>query len=147
MGQLSLLNKCSRACELQLLKPTSPRTQAPQQEKPPQRETHTRQLEEPPLAVTRENPRAAMKTQHSQKEIQIEFKNPQSIWVFPNKSKSLRAGRVSEARAEMRKLIGRSAPALRTQAPLVPDSRLLRGLEAPSLWPPYLYTWSTSVTV
>ena len=52
---------------LQLLKPAPPRTCAPQQEKSPQWDTQALQLEEPPLATTRERLSAAVKTQHSKK--------------------------------------------------------------------------------
>ena len=52
----------------QLLKPVCPRAHALQQEKPPQWQACAWQLESsPPLASTRASPRAAMKTQHSQK--------------------------------------------------------------------------------
>ena len=43
-----LLSLCSRAWELQLLKPTHPRAHALQQEKPPQWEVHAPQLEKSP---------------------------------------------------------------------------------------------------
>ena len=52
---------------LQLLKPVRPRARAPQQEKPPQREVCAPQQGVAPLTATRESPRAAMKTQRSQK--------------------------------------------------------------------------------
>ena len=47
----------------------APRAPAPQQEKPPQWEAYVPHCneEQPPLAATRESPRAAMKTQSSQK--------------------------------------------------------------------------------
>ena len=105
------------------------------------RSPHGGPREEPPLAVTTENPHAAMKTQHSQTQIQINFKKPQSIWVFLTKANP-KGGAGFRGRAEVRKHIGcsqGSAPALTTQAPLTPDSWLLRGLEAPNLWPAYLY--------
>ena len=51
-----LFSLCSRAQELQLLKPTRPRARTPQQEKPPQREVRALQLESSLLATTGEKP-------------------------------------------------------------------------------------------
>ena len=69
-----LLSLHSRACEPQLLSPHAAtneaheaRARAPQQEKPPQWEAQVPQPRVAPLAATRESPRAATKTQHSQK--------------------------------------------------------------------------------
>ena len=63
-GQWSL---CSRARELQLLKPTCSRVHAPQEEKPLHWEVHPTQLESSPRLPQLEKVHAAMKTQHSQK--------------------------------------------------------------------------------
>ena len=46
-----LLSLCSRACELQLLKPTGPRAHALQREKPSQREAQVLQLESSPCSL------------------------------------------------------------------------------------------------
>ena len=64
-----LLSLCSRACEPQLLSPCARTTEAraPQQEKPPQGETRAQQQRVAPIAATRESPRAATKTQPSQR--------------------------------------------------------------------------------
>ena len=69
-----LLSLRSRAHEPQLLSPHVtateahvPRGRALQQEKPPQWEAAHHNEEWPPLAATRESPRTATKTQHSQK--------------------------------------------------------------------------------
>ena len=62
-----LLSLCSRAQEPQLLKLMSPRARALQQEKLPQREACTPQLESNPCSPQLEEVRAAVKTQHSQK--------------------------------------------------------------------------------
>ena len=50
-----LLNLCSRAQELQLLKPEHPRVRASQQEKPPQCESLTLQLESSPHSLQLES--------------------------------------------------------------------------------------------
>ena len=66
----------SRACALEFsgvaagvaaTRPKCSRVHAPQQEKPPQRETHTPQLSNSPLAAIRESLHAPAETQHSPK--------------------------------------------------------------------------------
>ena len=61
-----------------------PRASAPQQKKPPQWEAWAPQLESSPspLAITRESPHGAMKTQHSQK-----LKYIHKIKILPQKVK------------------------------------------------------------
>ena len=66
------MSQCSRACKLQLLSPMhcnywSPRAPALQQEKSPQWKAHEPQWRVAPAPLTRESPRAATKTQSSQK--------------------------------------------------------------------------------
>jgi len=62
-----LLSLCSRARKPQLSKPKCPRARALEQEKPPQGETHTRQLEHSPHSSQLEETCAAVKTQRGQK--------------------------------------------------------------------------------
>ena len=64
---LQLLSLCSRAQEPQLPKPKCPRARASEQERPPQGETHTWQLESSPYSPQLEKICPAVKTQHGQK--------------------------------------------------------------------------------
>ena len=68
---------------MQLLKPTSPRAHAWQQEKPPQREAHKSQLEQPLLEVTRKKAHTAMETQYNPKNSIL--KN--TLWLVTNYEK------------------------------------------------------------
>ena len=61
-----LLSLCSRARELQLLKPDHPRTHTLQQDKPPQWKAHVLQLETSPHPLQLEKACGAMKIQHGQ---------------------------------------------------------------------------------
>ena len=70
-----LLSLCPRARGLQLLKSTCSRAHAPQQEKPLQGEVCAPQWRVAPLTTTRENPRAAKKTQQSHKLIKNQNKH------------------------------------------------------------------------
>ena len=62
-----LLNLCSRAQELQLLKPSRPRTRSLQQEKPPQWEACIPQLDGALAHSSHGRAHMATETQHSQK--------------------------------------------------------------------------------
>ena len=63
----SHLPQSNEAREPQLLKPSGPRACAPKQEKQLQRDAHTPARQQPPLAASRENLWAAVKTQCSPK--------------------------------------------------------------------------------